>query len=74
MHQVQRRTVIIARIVVYSLGTLATPLANGFADLFAYRLVGELGWRAAGFWQFGALPWAGVLALVLVRPGRLQDR
>lgn len=38
-----RKHVLIASIVVYSLGTLATPLAGGYADMMAYRLVSGLG-------------------------------
>lgn len=38
-----RKQVLIVSIVVYSLGTLATPLAVGYADMMAYRLVSGLG-------------------------------
>ena len=38
-----RKQVLVVSIVVYSLGTLATPLAAGYADMLAYRLVSGLG-------------------------------
>ena len=38
-----RKTVLLASIVVYSLGTLATPLAAGLADMAAYRIVSGFG-------------------------------
>src|SRR6266568_2726723 len=38
-----RKQVLIVSIVVSSLGTLATPLAVGYADMMAYRLVSGLG-------------------------------
>ena len=38
-----RKQVLIASIVVYSLGTLATPLAVGYTDMMAYRIVSGLG-------------------------------
>jgi MFS family permease len=38
-----RKTVLIVSIVVYSLGTLATPLASGWADMSAYRIISGLG-------------------------------
>lgn len=39
----RRRTVLLVSIVVYSVGTMATPLATGFADMTAYRVVSGLG-------------------------------
>ncbi|MFE4668794.1 MFS transporter [Streptomyces sp. NPDC056716] len=38
-----RKTVILVSIVIYSLGTLATPLATGFADMTVYRIVSGFG-------------------------------
>ncbi|WP_433475051.1 MFS transporter [Spirillospora sp. CA-142024] len=38
-----RKTVLLVSIVIYSLGTLATPLASGFADMAVYRIVSGLG-------------------------------
>lgn len=38
-----RKTVLLASIVIYSLGTLATPLAAGFADMLTYRIVSGFG-------------------------------
>ena len=39
----RRKTVLVTSIVVYSLGTLATPLATGFADMTLYRVVSGFG-------------------------------
>jgi len=39
----RRKTVLLASIVVYSLGTMATPLATGFADMTLYRVVSGFG-------------------------------
>lgn len=39
----RRKTVLLVSIVVYSLGTMATPLATGFADMTVYRVVSGLG-------------------------------
>ncbi|MFC9502214.1 MFS transporter [Streptomyces sp. NPDC057002] len=39
----RRRTVLLASIVIYSLGTMATPLATGFADMTLYRVVSGFG-------------------------------
>ncbi|PNG21948.1 MFS transporter [Streptomyces cahuitamycinicus] len=39
----RRKTVLIASIVIYSLGTMATPLATGFADMTLYRVVSGFG-------------------------------
>lgn len=38
-----RKTVIIASVLVYSLGTLAVPLAAGFLDMSAYRIFSGIG-------------------------------
>ena len=38
-----RKTVLIVSIVVYSLGTLATPLATGWGDMAVYRIISGLG-------------------------------
>lgn len=53
----RRKTVMLVSIVIYSLGTMATPLAIGFADMTAYRVVSGLGegmQAAAIFAVFGA--------------------
>jgi MFS family permease len=39
----RRKTVLLVSIVVYSLGTMATPLATGFADMTAYRITSGFG-------------------------------
>ncbi|CAL9326356.1 MFS transporter [Streptomyces sp. SudanB52_2052] len=39
----RRKTVLLASIVLYSLGTMATPLAVGFADMTLYRVVSGFG-------------------------------
>ncbi|MFF3849490.1 MFS transporter [Streptomyces sp. NPDC002328] len=39
----RRKTVLVASIVVYSLGTMATPLATGLADMTLYRVVSGFG-------------------------------
>ncbi|CAM5664781.1 putative Hexuronate transporter [Streptomyces afghaniensis 772] [Streptomyces afghaniensis] len=39
----RRKTVLLVSIVIYSLGTMATPLATGFADMSAYRVVSGFG-------------------------------
>ena len=38
-----RKTVLLVSIVIYSLGTLATPLASGWADMAAYRVFSGFG-------------------------------
>jgi MFS family permease len=38
-----RKHVLLASIFLYSIGTLLTPLASGFADMAAYRLLSGLG-------------------------------
>jgi MFS family permease len=38
-----RKTVIIGSVLVYSLGTLAIPLAAGFLDMSAYRIISGVG-------------------------------
>jgi len=39
----RRKTVLLVSIVVYSLGTMATPLATGFGDMTLYRVVSGFG-------------------------------
>ncbi|GKQ38853.1 MFS transporter [Streptomyces sp. A012304] len=39
----RRKTVLLVSIVIYSLGTMATPLATGFADMTVYRVVSGFG-------------------------------
>ncbi|MGI5430694.1 MFS transporter [Streptomyces sp. CA-179760] len=39
----RRKTVLLVSIVIYSLGTMATPLATGFADMTLYRIVSGFG-------------------------------
>lgn len=39
----RRRTVLLVSIVIYSLGTMATPLATGFADMTVYRVISGFG-------------------------------
>lgn len=39
----RRKTVLLVSIVIYSLGTMATPLALGFADMTVYRVVSGFG-------------------------------
>lgn len=39
----RRKTVLLASIVIYSLGTMATPLATGFADMTLYRVISGFG-------------------------------
>lgn len=39
----RRKTVLLASIVIYSVGTMATPLATGFADMTLYRVVSGFG-------------------------------
>jgi MFS family permease len=39
----RRKTVLLASIVIYSLGTMATPLATGLADMTLYRVVSGFG-------------------------------
>lgn len=41
--RLSRRTIILISVLVYSLGTLAIPLASGFADMSAYRLISGIG-------------------------------
>jgi MFS family permease len=43
LNRLSRKTVLLASIVLYSLGTLATPLAAGFADMMTYRIVSGFG-------------------------------
>ncbi|MET9819475.1 MFS transporter [Streptomyces sp. NPDC006355] len=38
-----RKTVLLVSIVIFSLGTLATPLSAGFADMAAYRVISGFG-------------------------------
>ncbi|MEU9173871.1 MFS transporter [Streptomyces sp. NPDC048420] len=39
----RRKTVLLASIAIYSVGTMATPLATGFADMTLYRVVSGFG-------------------------------
>ena len=39
----RRKTVLLVSIVIYLLGTMATPLATGFADMTLYRVVSGFG-------------------------------
>ncbi|WP_425248083.1 MFS transporter [Streptomyces sp. NEAU-NA10] len=39
----RRKTVLLVSIVIYSLGTMATPLAVGFVDMTVYRVVSGFG-------------------------------
>lgn len=41
--RLSRKTIILISVLVYSLGTLAIPLAAGFADMSAYRLISGVG-------------------------------
>lgn len=41
--RLSRKAIILVSVLVYSLGTLAIPLAVGFADMSAYRLVSGIG-------------------------------
>ncbi|MEO3790557.1 MFS transporter [Nonomuraea sp. B10E15] len=41
--RLSRRTIIVISVLVYSLGTLAIPLAVGFVDMSIYRLVSGIG-------------------------------
>jgi len=43
MDRLSRKTVLLASIILYSLGTLATPLAAGFGDMSVYRIVSGFG-------------------------------
>jgi MFS family permease len=43
LDRMSRRTIVVVSVVVYSLGTTAIPLAAGFADMAAYRLVSGIG-------------------------------
>lgn len=38
-----RKSVLVASILIYSVGTLAVPLSSGFADMAAYRLLSGVG-------------------------------
>ncbi|MGW3628415.1 MFS transporter [Streptomyces sp. NPDC000880] len=43
MDRYSRKAVLLISIVIYSAGTLATPLARGFADMVVYRLISGFG-------------------------------
>jgi MFS family permease len=43
LDRMSRKTIVIASVVVYSAGTLAIPLAAGFADMAVYRLLSGVG-------------------------------
>jgi predicted MFS family arabinose efflux permease len=60
-----RKTVLVLSIVVYSLGTLATPLASGWADMATYRVV--------GLYQVTLLSLVAVVAVAFVRPSQFNN-
>ncbi|SCF08516.1 Sugar phosphate permease [Micromonospora coriariae] len=41
--RVSRKTIILISVLVYSIGTLAIPLASGFVDMSVYRLISGVG-------------------------------
>ena len=41
--RLSRRSILVVSIVVYSLGTLAIPLASGFVDMVVYRVISGIG-------------------------------
>lgn len=43
LDRLSRKWIVVVSVVVYSLGTLAIPLAAGFADMAVYRLVSGVG-------------------------------
>jgi MFS family permease len=43
LDRMSRRTIVVISVAVYSLGTVAIPLAAGFADMAVYRLVSGVG-------------------------------
>ncbi|MFE4668743.1 MFS transporter [Streptomyces sp. NPDC056716] len=43
MDRLSRKTVLLVSIVIYSLGTLATPVSAGFADMAVYRVISGFG-------------------------------
>lgn len=43
LSRLRRKTVLLASIVLYSIGTLATPLAAGFGSMMTYRIVSGFG-------------------------------
>jgi MFS family permease len=43
LDRMSRKTIVVASVVVYSAGTVAIPLAAGFVDMAAYRLLSGVG-------------------------------
>lgn len=43
LSRLSRKTVLLVSIVLYSVGTLATPLAVGFGDMITYRIISGFG-------------------------------
>src|SRR6185312_2245545 len=43
LDRMSRRTIVVVSVLVYSLGTVAIPLASGFVDMAVYRLVSVVG-------------------------------
>ncbi|GGT41423.1 MFS transporter [Streptomyces chromofuscus] len=43
MDRMSRKSIVIASVMLYSLGTLAIPVASGFADMSLYRLISGVG-------------------------------
>ncbi|MCO1653689.1 MFS transporter [Pseudonocardia humida] len=43
LDRMSRRTIVVVSVLVYSLGTVAIPLASGFVDMAVYRLVSGIG-------------------------------
>ncbi|HLU59903.1 MAG TPA: MFS transporter [Pseudonocardia sp.] len=43
LDRMSRKTIVVVSVVVYSLGTVAIPLAAGFVDMAVYRLVSGIG-------------------------------
>ncbi|MEV8308259.1 MFS transporter [Streptomyces flavidovirens] len=46
-------------------------VAAAFSGLLFARLVGEVGWRGAGFWQLTVLPLIGIAGLALTKTSRM---
>ncbi|WP_214402358.1 MFS transporter [Pseudonocardia lacus] len=43
LDRMSRRTIVVVSVLVYSLGTVAIPLASGFVDMAVYRLLSGIG-------------------------------
>ncbi|MEU2433557.1 MFS transporter [Streptomyces sp. NPDC007861] len=43
MDRLSRKSIVVMSVLIYSLGTLAIPLASGFVDMSVYRLVSGVG-------------------------------